>query len=209
MTAVIALAIATPAFADIVSYDTTGQFSGGSNVYTGADGLTITYGDTVGNTVSAPWPTNASFGTFTVVDPTAGFSDIVNTAFSMTVTQTNPTAGTETLVDAFAGTISATLTGGNSNVVLTFTGASGDGGAPTLTTDPIDGAPAYTFALDNVTYYVDRITPIEPQSTNGGVSTINGAISVADVPEPGYFGLIALGIAGLVVLRIRRVPARR
>jgi hypothetical protein len=198
----------SPALAVDVTYGTTGSFNGGGNVYTGANGLTITYGNTVGNSVSDPYPTNASFGTFTVADPTPGNSDVVNTNFSLTITQTLPLSGTETVTDTFAGTISATLVGGqprgNSNVVLTFTSGSGDGGLPVLTNDPIDGASAYSFSLGGVIYYIDKVTPIEPQTTNGGVSTINGAIDASAVPEPTFYGLTGMGFAGLLAMAIRR-----
>lgn len=205
--AVAALAI-SPALAVEVTYNTTGSFGGGSNVYTGANGLTITYGNTVGNSVNDPYPTNASFGTFTVVDPTPGNSDVVNTHFSLTLTQTSPLSGTETITDTFAGTISATFVGGeprgNSNLLLTFSGGSGDGGSPVLTTDPLDGARAYSFSLGSVIYYIDAVTPIEPQTTNGGLSTINGAIDASAVPEPTFYGLTGTGFAGLLSMAIRR-----
>lgn len=202
LAAVCAIA-AMPSFAVEVTYNTTGAFGGGGNVYTGANGLTITYGNTVGNTVFNPFPTNASFGTFTTVDPSPGSSDPVSTTFSLTITQTAPSSGTETLTDTFAGVISTPGVGmGNSTVVLTFTGGSGDSGAPVLTTDPIDGARAYSFSLGGIVYYVDRVTPVEPQTTNGGVSTINGAIDA--VPEPAFYTLTGAGFAGLLLMAVRR-----
>lgn len=195
----------TPALAVEVTYNTTGNFGGGSNVYTGADGLTITYGNTVGNSVFNPFPTNASFGTFTVIDPAPGSTDIVNTHFSLTIAQTAPSGGTETLTDTFSGTISVDPNDkGNSNVLLSFTGGSGTGGVPVLTFDPLDGASAYSFSLGGVAYFVDKVTPIEPQTTNGGVSTINGAIDASTVPEPTFYGLTGIGFAGLLAMAVRR-----
>src|ERR1035437_845119 len=85
-----ALAI-MPASADIIKYDTTGVFTGsGTNVYSGANNLKITYGDTVGNTVTVPPTSIATFGKFTVTGPTAPFSDTVITNFQLTIDQTNP-----------------------------------------------------------------------------------------------------------------------
>jgi hypothetical protein len=206
--AVLSAMAITPALAVDVTYNTTGSFGGGSNVSTGANGLTITYGNTVGDSVSGPYPTNASFGTFTVIDPTAGSTDVVNTNFSLTITQTGPTAGAETLVDTFSGTIRSVFVNGtlrgNSNVVLKFTGGSGTGGAPILASDPIDGATAYSFSLGGVIYYIDRVTPIEPQTTNGGVSTINGAIDASAVPEPSFYALTGIGFFGLMLMAVSR-----
>lgn len=206
-----ALAI-TPALAVDVTYNTTGTFSStGTNVYSGADGLTITYGNTVGDQVSASGATNASFGTFTVVGPTCpnvtcnpGVTDPVSTNFALTVSQTVPSVGNETLSDTFAGTISANAVGDSSTVLLTFTGGSGTGGVPVLTTDPIDGHSAYSFNLGGVVYYIDRVTPIEPQTTNHGMSTINGAIDASAVPEPTFYGLTGTGFAGLLALAVWR-----
>lgn len=200
MAAIAALAI-TPALAVEVTYNTTGTFSSsGTNVYTGANGLTLTYGNTVGNTVSLSGaPSNASFGTFTTINPTSGASDTVNSHFSLLISQTLPSGASETLTDSFAGTISTSPTGDSSTVVLTFTGGSTN---PILGTDPIDGARAYTFSLGSITYWVDQKTPVEPQTTNGGVSTINGAVSA--VPEPTFYALTGLGFIGLMAMAIRR-----
>jgi hypothetical protein len=195
-----ALAIA-PSFATTVTYSTTGAFSGGSNVFTGADGLTITYNDLTDASVTEPFPTNAQFGSFDVTGP-ASTTQTVSTHFSLTIAQSSPTPGTETLTDTFSGTIKKT----SSSIVLNFTGGSGDGGAPVLVVggDPVDGATAYMFDLGGVTYWVDRRTPINPSTTGGGVSTINGAISAPGVPEPSLLGLSSLGFLGLVGMAIRR-----
>jgi hypothetical protein len=183
-------------FASSVTYSTIGTFSSsGTNVYTGANGLSITYTDLINAMVAPPYPTNAQFGSFSVSGPAAGDQDSVSTDFTLILDQTNPTNGTETLTDTFSGQITAN----SSNIRLTFTGGSGDAGTPTLVLggDPITGASAYTFSLGGVTYWIDAITPINPSSTGGGFSTINGAITSA-VPEPALFGLSGLSFAGLL-----------
>lgn len=207
--AALAAVAITPAFAVEVTYNTTGQFgSSGTNVYTGANSLKITYGNSVGDTVFDPFPTNTSFGTFTVIDPTVNHTDAISTTFSLTITQTDPSALSETLTGTFAGSIGARFAAGmprgSSSVVLTFTGGSGAGGAPVLGTDPLDGAKAYTFSLGGVVYFVDDVTPIEPQTTNMGLSTINGTIDASAVPEPAFYTLTGLGFAGLMAMAIRR-----
>jgi hypothetical protein len=148
-----------------------------------------------------PFPTNASFSTLTTVGPTsASAMDSLSGTFNLTITQTVPTSGTETLTNTLTGSIEQQ----SSNVVLMLTTGSGTGGVPTSASNPITGAAAFEFALGGVTYWVDKVTPIEPQSTNNGVTTISGAISAnvaSAVPEPATFvmtglGLLALGIGG-------------
>jgi hypothetical protein len=105
-----------------------------------------------------------------------------------------------TLTDIFAGTVFIN----SSTVVLNFTGGNGTNPPPVLTTDPLSFAPAYTFELGSVTYWVDQNTPINPSTTGGGVSTINGAIEASAVPEPAFYGLTGAGFAALMAMAMRR-----
>jgi hypothetical protein len=73
-----------------------------------------------------------------------------------------------------------------------------------LASDPITGANAYAFAFGGVTYYVDQVTPINPSSTGGGVSTINGAIDASAVPEPDFYAVTGAGFAALLATVMRR-----
>ena len=183
--ALITALAAAPALAVDVTYSTTGSFSGGGgsgNTLTGAGGLTIIYTGLTNATVTPAYPTNAQFGSFSVTAPAAGASDAISSHFSLTVTETAPATGVKTLTDIYSGTITA----GSSNVKLSFTGGSGDGGAPVLGSDPITGAQAYSFTIGGVTYYVDQVTPINPSSTGGGVSTINGAIDASGCSGAGF-----------------------
>jgi hypothetical protein len=189
-----ALAI-VPASADIVTYSTTGVFtSSGSDVYSGAHGLTITYGDTLSNVVVVPPPSTASFGTFTVAGPTTGFTDTVLDTFTLTIAQSTPTLGNEVLLDTFQGTIAIS----SSQVKLIFTG--GGPQPAVLGSDPNTGAPAWTFDLGNIQYWVYQKTPIVPSTNNHGVSTINGSIST--VPDGGVTLMLLGGaLVGLETLR--------
>ena len=195
-----ALAI-VPASANIVTYTTTGVFASSlSDVYSGANGLTITYGPTSGVVGPVPPPSSASFGTFTVVGPTTG-SDPVSTDFTLTIAQSAPTpTGTEILTDTFTGTITIS----SSTVSLVFGPLSGSPYALVSASDPRTGNSAWTFNFGNVQYWVDKTTPINPTTTGGGLSTINGAISSSAVPDGGVT-LMLLGGAlfGLETLRRR------
>jgi hypothetical protein len=204
----IAVAI-TPALAMEVTYNTTGTFNcsgagsgctAGGNLLSAPNGLTITYSDLAGATVTPPYPTNAQFGSFTA-GVESGPGDPIFAAFTLLITQTLPFVGnTATLSGQFSGTISTT----SSNILLNFTNGSGTTPPPSLSSDPISGAPAYSFTLGDVTYWIDQRTPINPSSTGGGVSTINGAIEETVAPEPSFFALTGAGFAGLLALALRR-----
>jgi hypothetical protein len=194
-----AMAIA-PAFAVDVTYNTVGTFgSSGTNVLHGAGGLSITYGDLTNAVVNPPvlTPTTASFGQFTASGLTG--SDVITDTFSLAVTQSVPApGGTETLTDTFNGTIQTSF----SNVTLNFNAGTGGGGVAVLDSDPITHQAAFRFTFGNVEYWVDEVTGIVPSTTNGGVSTIQGAIEV--LPEPAFYGLTGTGFAGLLLMALRR-----
>lgn len=200
--ALAALAI-TPVWGDVVTYSTTGTFtSTTTNVLTGANGLTITYNNTSSNVVApVPPPSLAQFGSFTVVGPATG-SDTVSDNFTLTIAQTTPSVGGETLTDIFSGSISIS----SSSVVLQFTGGSGDS-VPVLSVNPFTFAPAYTFMLGNAKYWINQYTQINPSTTGAGgpspgESTISGAIT-STVPDGGMT-LMLLGGALVGVEGLRR-----
>jgi len=212
--AIMAVVAITPALAVTVTYNTVGTFdcsglgsgcttSNGGSTLNAGNGLSIAYGDLTGATVNTPGgsPTTAQFGKFTAAggSPTSG--DTLSAGFNLSVTQTVPTpTGTALLTDQFAGTIFSN----SSTIVLTFTGGSGSTPPPSLTSDPLTFAPAYTFSFGGVTYWVDQHTPINPSTTGNGISTINGAIEASAVPEPAFYGLTGTGFAGLLAMALRR-----
>jgi hypothetical protein len=123
--------------------------------------------------------------------------------FSLTITQTGPTAATETLTDMISGTIEES----SSAEVLKFTGGSGDGGTPVITTNPITGVTSLSFKLGDVTYFVDQVTPINPSTTSGGETTVRGAITMAVIPEPSSMLLLGgglLAVAGVMRRKLRQ-----
>jgi hypothetical protein len=204
----VAVAI-TPALAMEVTYNTTGTFNcsgagsgctAAGSVLSAPNGLTITYSGLFGATVAPPYPTNAQFGSFTA-GAESGPVDPIFGAFTLLIAQTVPSpVGTATLAGQFAGTISTN----SSNILLKFTNGSGTTPPPSLSSDPISGAAAYSFTIGDVTYWIDQRTPINPSSTGGGVSTINGAIEETISPEPSFLALTGAGFAGLLALALRR-----
>jgi hypothetical protein len=206
------LFILSPAYAVDVSYFTTGTFSGGStpgtNTYTSATGnLTVTYtgvaaltglnGPNV--TVGPDNPSNASFGQFQVT----GSGNITGT-FALNVTQVVPgTAAPESFVSDSAA-IGGDITTGNSKAVIRFlTAGVGGGGVSVSELDPLSFNPAQKFTLNGVEYWIDQTTKLNPQNTLGGLSSIDGTID-STTPEPGFYALTGMGLAGVFAVVRRR-----
>lgn len=210
----------TSAFAVDVTYSTTGVFacSGGGfacagNTLTGPNGLHITFTGTAQQfpNVSVPPTSYAPFGTFTVsgeINRLTTDTLPANTTFTLDVNQSIPTpGGTEVMHDAVSGTIRV----GNSTVTVVFTSGTGDGGVAISSVDPLNAAPAFQFNLSGVDYWIDKSTPLHPETCanqlctvkNPGTSIINGAIN-STVPEPMFYTLSGTGFAGLLIMAIRR-----
>jgi hypothetical protein len=196
------LCILSPAYALDVSYQTTGTFSGGSNPGTStfkSGGLTIQYTGVgaMSPNVTAPPLTNISLGTFQVTG-----SGTISGTFTLAVTQDTPgPVETETFVSV---PMSKNITKTNSSVVIRFLAlGSGAGGQAVLDTDPDTFVAAQTFSLNGVEYWVDEIARLNPQNTLQGLSFLDGTISAT--PEPGFYALTGMGLAGVfVVVRRRR-----
>jgi hypothetical protein len=189
-------------FAENVTYSSALNFGGGKSTLLAVNNLTVAYTGVSVETVSPPFPTNAQFGEFAVTGPMTG-TDTFNSTFSLTVTQTAPGPQSETLSDTLTGSISKE----SSNLELTFTGVGSGGRGPLIPiANPLTGAPSFAFTLANVTYWIDKVTPINPSTTGGGISTIEGAIYAAPLatPEPQFLVLTGLGFAALALMAIRR-----
>src|SRR5262249_42257027 len=115
------LTLGSSAQADLVSFFTTGTFTGGTNTtpntntYT-APGILITFSSSLNNQVNVPPPSQVAFGQFnttgTVLNPTGSLGG----TFTLNIFQTGPTAGSV----AFAGSLAGTLTGNSSTAAVTF-----------------------------------------------------------------------------------------
>src|SRR5262249_8391274 len=119
---------------------------------------------------------------------TGTVSTPVVSGFTLDIFQTAPTAGMLTFVGALSGTLRIDNSGAHvdfagplsqsiGNIVYTIT--NGDSGAP----GPVN---------------------IAPPSTNAGLTTINGPVGLASVPEPSALVLIALGAPAVLVASYRR-----
>jgi len=115
---------------------------------------------------------------------TANVTDTLSDTLTITIHQTGLdfAPGTGTLV----GVVSGPITPDSSEASITFT-------TPSTTINGVK------YTVGSATYL------IVPNSTNGGVTSIQGVISYSPVPEPGTIGLIGLGLAmvGMVARRRR------
>jgi hypothetical protein len=187
------LALGSSAQADLVTFVTTGVFTGGSNTTSGtatytdaANGVLIRYIPSTNNTVTVPPASQVSFGTFNTTGTTATTNAPVSGTFTLNIFQTAPTAGNV----SFAGSVSGTLTGTSSQAFVQFN-------APL---SRVIGTETYTIvSADGGT--AGRVN-FAPPSTNAGVSTINGSVNSV-IPEPSSLVLSALLAPALLALVAR------
>jgi len=187
--------LAAPAQAELVTYSTTGIFTGGDSpgskdYVDAANGIVISFIDVLSNSVDVPPASQVTFGTFDSHLTTATSLQGVSSGFELTITQTTPTTGEIT----FVGTLTGQLRVDNSQAFVQFD-------APLF--QSIGNILYQIIEADNGT--IGRAN-ISPPTSNNGLSTVEGVITA--VPEPSSILMASLAVPALLLYgRSRKLKA--
>lgn len=168
--------------ADPVTFSTSGVFTCAGCSGSGTNSVTFLGG--MGNAVmitftglgstSLNTPTGSSFGNFQTFVSGNGAINVSGT-FTLTITQTVPIAGSDSFAATFSGSFSASNSGTG---VVNFT----------VTSVTIGGI---TYAITN------NPLNLVPPASNNGITTVQGQITSAAVPEPTSMLLLGTGLVGI------------
>jgi len=191
------LGSASPARASLVTYSTTGTFTGGESAGTSvyldsANGVRIEFLGIISQTVNANPSTTASFGNFSTAGTTATTPVGLTSGFTLDIVQTAPAPGG---ASQFVGSLHGTLAFDAGEAFVQF------------------DAPL-SQSIAGILYQItesDNNTPgranIVPPSVNNGLSTVEGSVTVNAVPEPSTMVLAGLAFPALLHL-LRKKTAK-